>query len=1341
MSGLRRGWQVVLVVAALGCTTSGQNGNDSGPDMTGGDQDAAGVFPTCAGDPCDGVCAVDFDTNEAYCAQRCGAGSTCAEAGTQCTALGGETVCLRPFVIPRFDGGTSSSSSSSSGGSSSGGNSSSMMLVDAGMGDAGSEVRDSGEPTPDAGYTPIVWLTNRCHLARVTIDGEKVCTASLTSVDNATVTNIRLAQGSASALRVLGTRVPATVTPGDVFAVAVVATPVAPGSLLGTLIVETSDGAQARLPVTGDAVLPAVPSVPQVVVRADGRALAAGAAARPNALLELDGAGSTTELGEPATVFLWRLANMPMGAPATLQAATQSRTLVVPINGSTLAPGSYVAGLRVGGSTGDLGPEMLVPFQVASLDDLVVELTWDQKDTDLDLVVFKGANLQPVFAPGPDNCGVGNCTVALPGPRWDGASAPRQGGNPLHQGNVQSGFGPERVTINAPVAGQYVVGVKYTNDFNLGVSSALVRITWRGRLIGQARRGLTRGQEWIAVRVTLPEGRAELAPGPAPTFCSPRCTAAQQCVNGTCMAVSGVTACNLDAECPVFNACVGGRCVDIQEAPRCLTGCASGTRCLGDAFCVTDSACTQTPGSSACLGGACNAVAGRCEAGDPPACIQNACEGLLMCIEGSCRECVADSECGPNTVCDGITGRCVGTGCLRDAECGSGRLCDLRHGGCVLPECSVDLECQAVDTRRLCDGQARRCYLPPAVCTGDTAEPNNEVTTATPVPVGMSGGTLCRADVDYLRIGTSPGQLLRVTVTFTPGGGLQATGITAELRSLDGRLLSGGVVGEGQSSLELVSLTAGGSDQILVLGGFGAATDSWTYALNVVGETLPACLTEPGEPNNAFTQADNSPLSSGTINRALCTPDDVDYHFLRVEPGQLARFKVGFNPADGNVSVSLLGVGGVVLETRPATTSPVLLERASTQAETLVLLVEPSGAPRTTAPRPYTLESSVTYIPNCNEDLFETNAGVPNNTQGAATVVSTGAFAGVACTVADEDWYRFTLPAGAPGPLTVQLSWQGAEDFLDLAIRTAAGQVAASTNPVNPRTINLSNLAANVPHFIQVRPKQPAGLTFRPLGYTLSIVAPTACSDDAREAAPGDDTVGSATGLRDAPAGAFSLPLVGKLCPGDVDHQSVVALQGEEIVLTLANLVGSTVDLLGPDGTTVLGSAQSGMAALRYTVPIAAGTYFFRVSGGAGTAGTYALNVAVNPPVADPCATPAGMLGEPNETPAAAFSTTLSSGVTAAVCPAADADHFALPVVDQAAQTVTLTYDATNADLDVTVLDALGAVVTSDVAVETGAGAVVTFMVTPTVTATWVVAVTAKAGATAPVGYTLTVAP
>ena len=35
MSGLMRGWQAVFLAATVGCTTSGQNGNDAGTNMTG----------------------------------------------------------------------------------------------------------------------------------------------------------------------------------------------------------------------------------------------------------------------------------------------------------------------------------------------------------------------------------------------------------------------------------------------------------------------------------------------------------------------------------------------------------------------------------------------------------------------------------------------------------------------------------------------------------------------------------------------------------------------------------------------------------------------------------------------------------------------------------------------------------------------------------------------------------------------------------------------------------------------------------------------------------------------------------------------------------------------------------------------------------------------------------------------------------------------------------------------------------------------------------------------------------------------------------------------------------
>ncbi|MEW5851635.1 MAG: hypothetical protein AB2A00_22790 [Myxococcota bacterium] len=1310
----------ILTAFALlaACTTSNQQEPDAGVGATPVVDSGQPPPPSrCAGLPCDGICAADLARGEAYCAARCNADNPCTAPDTTCTWLSGETVCLKPYEPIFADGGASSSSSSSSSGgstsSSSGGTD--AGAPDAAVSDAGTTT-DAAVPSGDGGVlpvSPVVWLSNRCNLGRVEVNTEKVCTANLTVTVDAEVIDARLSANSPPSLRLLGRgTLPATLQPGTTVALAVHASPSTPGSLAGAIEVVTAGGAVRSLPIEGDAELPAVPTQPRVVVRADGQALAAGASARPEAQVYLDGSQSLNEQGQPATTFQWRMVQMPMGAPATLAAPTSRQTRVLPVSGPSLSPGTYVVGLRVASTEGFPGPEELTTFHVATSDELAVELTWDQKDTDVDLFVFRGGELDPSFNTGPDVCGPANCTANQAAPRWDPNNPPRQGGNPVHQGNVRAGFGPERVVISAPLSGQYVVGARYTNSFNRGVSHALVRVFWRGRLISQARRGLTEGQQWVALRLTLPDGEAELAPGPAPSFCTPRCGAAEVCTNGACVPRAGVTPCESDGDCPAFSACLTGQCQSIQEAPRCITGCPQGTHCLGDTICVADGACSSDDGGQSCLAWECNAVSGACQPGLPPACIQNACDEALSCMEGVCRECVSDGDCGPNTLCDSLSGRCVGTGCLTDAECGSGRICDLRHGGCVLPECINDVECQPVDPRRRCDIDARRCFLPAATCA-ETEEPNNDASNATVVdPAGLSG-ELCRGDVDYLRLSTTAGQLLRVTVAWSPFDGNATEGLRAELRSVDGRVLASQVLSALTESVELAALTGGGGDVLLILGGFATAVDQWSYTVSYAQEPLPACLTENGEPNDAYNQASGSLITQGTTTRDLCTPDDVDHHLLLLDGSTLARVELAFDPAEGAMALTLLGTEGVVLSTVTASSSPLVLDHVTQEPEQLVVRVEPAGGSGSAAPRSYTLDVSTSYIANCLEDLHE-----PNDQQTDARTVEPAQLRGVLCSASDNDWFRVVL--ANPGPLTVRVDWDFPEDVVDVYLRNPAGQVAAATGAAQPAVIQLSNAPANT-YFIHVKPRAlPGATTYQPLLYTLTIDSPTSCSDDAAESGTGDDTQGSATSLRDVVGPPLSTQLTGKLCPSDEDWFRVTAADDEQLRFSLQGLAGTTVELRGEGSGSPLATFTAGGAEVVWPVQVLAGTYFLKV---AGPTGAYTLQVALEP---DPCELPVDET-EPNDNAGSAEPLPLDTVRSALICPLGDTDMFLVSVASGGTVTATAQFDATEGDLDLRLLEG-GTEIDVNSDVETGTSASTSVQGSPGAATDWLVEVTRKAG-------------
>jgi hypothetical protein len=82
------------------------------------------------------------------------------------------------------------------------------------------------------------------------------------------------------------------------------------------------------------------------------------------------------------------------------------------------------------------------------------------------------------------------------------------------------------------------------------------------------------------------------------------------------------------------------------------------------------------------------------------------CKGLV-CTSGTCQqpgqsECVADSDCGANEICQ--NGICVPE-CVNDNDCGANEIC--QNGACVpAPECAGDGDC---DGNEICDDGVCLC--------------------------------------------------------------------------------------------------------------------------------------------------------------------------------------------------------------------------------------------------------------------------------------------------------------------------------------------------------------------------------------------------------------------------------------------------------------------------------------------------------------------------------------------------------------------------------------------------------------------------------------------------------
>lgn len=220
-------------------------------------------------------------------------------------------------------------------------------------------------------------------------------------------------------------------------------------------------------------------------------------------LVALDGSGSHDPDGDDPITHAWRIIEQPAGSGAALEAGDTAFPLL-----QTDLPGAYVLELVVTDSAGLSSRPDYVTITAITAESLVVELVWDHPVADLDLhFIEDGAAMFSArdchgFNPNPD--------FGVQGDPFD---------DPVHSGDVLSGFGPETVTYEEPADGRYHVAVRYASA--QGAADTRVRATVRIYLYGVIHRELTRtfeqpGTVWNAASVDWPTGSVTVPSGAAP---------------------------------------------------------------------------------------------------------------------------------------------------------------------------------------------------------------------------------------------------------------------------------------------------------------------------------------------------------------------------------------------------------------------------------------------------------------------------------------------------------------------------------------------------------------------------------------------------------------------------------------------------------------------------------------------------------------------------------------------------------------------------------------------------------------------------------------------------------
>ncbi|MFL5319651.1 MAG: choice-of-anchor D domain-containing protein [Myxococcaceae bacterium] len=223
----------------------------------------------------------------------------------------------------------------------------------------------------------------------------------------------------------------------------------------------------------------------------------------PGMQVQLDGTGSTDPDNDLPLTYHWTLRQKPLGANTTLSTPDQSTSSMTL---DPAVPGQYEVQLEV---TDAAGAKNLTPARatiVASpAQKLLIEMFWDNSDTDLDLHVTRvnSAELYSV-----DDCYYGNTA-----PDWGVAADTSD--DPEYLRDALTGYGPEVMGYVNPIDTTYRLHVVFANSHlsAMPLSNATVRVYEFGVLKGEFKRAMAaQGDRWDVADVEWPSGNITALP-------------------------------------------------------------------------------------------------------------------------------------------------------------------------------------------------------------------------------------------------------------------------------------------------------------------------------------------------------------------------------------------------------------------------------------------------------------------------------------------------------------------------------------------------------------------------------------------------------------------------------------------------------------------------------------------------------------------------------------------------------------------------------------------------------------------------------------------------------------
>ncbi len=280
-----------------------------------------------------------------------------------------------------------------------------------------------------------------------------------------------------------------TIAPGDDLPVVVAYTPNLAGDS-GTLVLgsDDADTPEARVPLLGNG--GGDFAYPVAAIDCPGQL-------SPPAFASMDGFASTDPNGQLPLTYAWSIASLPTDPRGVPTSSGYLTSLSGPTTSLFVdAVGTYDVDLVVTNALGIASAPARCRIDAIPDDDLVVELTWDTEQADLDLHLALGD--APLFAEPGTACW---CSRT---PEWSAAGSDD---NPRLNLDDRAGRGPENISIPAPADGNYEIRVHYFDDHGDGAVTATIRVYLSSdpTPVFQASRLMSRNDVWDVGTIRWPD--------------------------------------------------------------------------------------------------------------------------------------------------------------------------------------------------------------------------------------------------------------------------------------------------------------------------------------------------------------------------------------------------------------------------------------------------------------------------------------------------------------------------------------------------------------------------------------------------------------------------------------------------------------------------------------------------------------------------------------------------------------------------------------------------------------------------------------------------------------------